>query len=126
MSFVNNQLTEVHSNEIAVGVGYRIKNLSFVIATNKSSKRFSSDLNIKADVGYRNNVTYLRRIDENNNQLSSGSKQFTFNFSADYMLSQSLQMRLYVNYNNNSPYITAQVPTASTSAGISLRFNLAQ
>jgi cell surface protein SprA len=126
MSFVNNQLTEVNSNEFIVGLGYRIKDLRFIIATGKKKKQFSSDLNIKVDVGLRDNITFLRRIDENNNQISSGSKQFTLNFSADYMLSQSLQFRMYVNYNGNNPYISAQIPTASTNAGISLRFNLAQ
>jgi cell surface protein SprA len=126
MSFVNNQLTEVNSNEFIVGLGYRINDLRFIIATGKKKKQFSSDLNIKVDVGLRDNITFLRRIDENNNQISSGSKQFTLNFSADYMLSQSLQFRMYVNYNGNNPYISAQIPTASTNAGISLRFNLAQ
>jgi cell surface protein SprA len=126
MSFVNNQLTEVNSGEFSIGLGYRIKDLRFVVASGGKKKQFSSDLNIKMDVGVRDNVTYLRRIDENNNQISSGSRQFTFNFSADYMLSQSLQFRMYVNYNGNNPYISAQIPTASTNAGISLRFNLAQ
>ncbi len=126
MSFVNNQLTEVSSKEFTIGLGYRIKDLRFVVQTGNNKRQFSSDLNLKLDVGMRDNITFLRRIDENNNQISSGSKQFTFNFSADYMLSQSLQFRMYVNYNGNNPYISAQYPTASTNAGISLRFNLAQ
>ncbi len=126
MSFVNNQLTEVNSNEISVGVGYRFKGLKFSIVTGGKKTNFNSDLNLKADFGIRDNVTFLRRIDNNNNQISSGSKQFTFNFSADYMLSKSLQLRFYYNWNSNNPYVSAQYPTASTSGGFSLRFNLAQ
>ncbi len=49
-----------------------------------------SDLNLKLDFGVRDNKTSLRRIDEDNNQVSAGSMQYTLNFSADYMLSQSL------------------------------------
>lgn len=126
MSFVNNQLTEVSSSEFTLGLGYRVKDLKFSITTGNSKKNFSSDLNLKLDVGLRDNITFLRRIDENNNQISSGARQMTFDFSADYMLSQSLQLRLYVNYNGNNPYISAQYATASTNAGFSLRFNLAQ
>jgi len=126
MSFVNNQLTEVNSNEISVGVGYRFKNIKFTIITGGKKNNFNSDLNIKADFGLRDNITFLRRIDDNNNQISTGSKQFTFNFSADYMLSKSLQLRFYYNWNSNNPYVSAQYPTASTSGGFSLRFNLAQ
>ncbi len=126
MSFVNNQLTEVNSNEISVGVGYRFKNIKFTIITGGKKNKFNSDLNIKADFGIRDNITFLRRIDDNNNQISTGSKQFTFNFSADYMLSKSLQLRFYYNWNSNNPYVSAQYPTASTSGGFSLRFNLAQ
>ncbi len=126
MSFVNNQLTEVNSNEISVGVGYRFKNIKFTIITGGKKNKFNSDLNIKADFGLRDNITFLRRIDDNNNQISTGSKQFTFNFSADYMLSKSLQLRFYYNWNSNNPYVSAQYPTASTSGGFSLRFNLAQ
>ncbi len=126
MSFVNNQLTEVNSNEVSVGVGYRFKGLKFSVVTGGKKTNFNSDLNLKADFGIRDNITFLRRIDNNNNQISSGSKQFTFNFSADYMLSKSLQLRFYYNWNSNNPYVSAQYPTASTSGGFSLRFNLAQ
>lgn len=87
---------------------------------------FNSDLNLKLDFGLRDNVTILRRIDELNNQISAGSKQYTLNFSADYMLSQSLQLRAYYNWTSNSPYVSSQFPNATTNAGFSLRFNLAQ
>ena len=126
MSFVNNQLTEVNSNELSVGVGYRFKNIKFAIVTGGKKTNFNSDLNLKADFGIRDNITFLRRIDDNNNQISSGTKQFTFNFAADYMLSKSLQIRFYYNWNSNNPYVSAQYPTASTSGGFALRFNLAQ
>ncbi len=126
MSFVNNQMTEVNSSEVSVGVGYRFKNIKFSVISGGKKSRFNSDLNIKADFGIRDNITFLRRIDDDNNQISAGAKQFTFNFTADYMLSKSLQLRFYYNWNNNTPYISSQYATASTSGGFSLRFNLAQ
>jgi len=128
MSFINNQITEIVGSEIVVGLGYRIKSIKFSMKSiNGGGKtNFNSDLNLKLDFGIRDNVTILRRIDELNNQISAGSKQYTLNFSADYMLSQSLQLRAYYNWTSNSPYVSSQFPNATTNAGFSLRFNLAQ
>ncbi len=129
MSFVNNQLTEVTGNKVVVGVGYRIKGLKFSIGSMSGaapSRKYSSDLNLKLDFGINDNKTTLRRIDEVNNQISAGSKQYTLNFSGDYMLSQSVQLRLYYNWTSSNPYVSSQMPNATTSGGFSLRFNLAQ
>lgn len=128
MSFVNNQLTEIVGNELVLGLGYRVKGLKFQMASfsGKASSRVGSDLNLKLDFGMRDNKTTLRRIDENNNQISAGSMQYTLNFAADYMLSQSLQLRAYYNWTSNNPYVSNQFPNATTSAGFTLRFNLAQ
>lgn len=128
MSYINNQLTEIIGSEIVVGLGYRVKNLKFSMSSinGGGKKNFNSDLNLKLDFGVRDNVTILRRIDEANNQISAGSKQYTLNFSADYMLSASLQLRLYYNWTSNNPYVSSQFPNSTTNGGFSLRFNLAQ
>ena len=128
LSFVNNQLTEINSKEIVVGLSYRIKGLKFSIKNFSSARprKYNTDLNLKLDVGIRNNKTVLRRIEEGNNQISAGTRQYTVNFSADYMLSQSLQLRAYFNMNSNNPYISTQLPNSATSGGFTLRFNLAQ
>ena len=128
MSFGNNQLTESDSKEIVSGMSYRLRGLKFSVGNfmGRRSKKYNTDLNLKVDVGIRDNKTILRRIDESTNQVSAGSKQFTLNFSADYMLSQSLQFRAYFNMNKNAPYISSQLANATTSGGFTLRFNLAQ
>ena len=129
LSFVNNQLTEVVGAEVVVGLGYRVKNLKFSIGSmtgGGKNKSYKSDLNLKVDFGIRDNKTTLRRIDEVNNQISAGTKQFTLNFAGDYMLSQSIQLKLYYNWVSSNPYVSSQMPNSTTSGGFSLRFNLAQ
>ncbi len=132
LSFVNNQLTEIDSKEVVVGLSYRMKGLHFSIGSfsgrrpSRKSRKYNTDLNLKMDFGIRDNKTILRRIDEANEQISAGAKQYTLNFSADYNLSQSLQLRAYFNWNNNNPYISSQLPNATTSGGFTIRFNLAQ
>lgn len=129
LSFVNNQLTEVVGAEVVIGMGYRIKNLKFTIGSMSGGgkkQNLKSDLNLKIDFGIRDNKTTLRRIDEVNNQVSAGTKQYTLNFASDYMLSQSIQLKLYYNWTSSNPYVSSQMPNATTSGGFSLRFNLAQ
>ncbi|MCD6091882.1 MAG: cell surface protein SprA, partial [Bacteroidales bacterium] len=65
LSFVNNQLTEVISQEYVVGVGYRLKGLKFNISSGGGNgrKQVNSDLNMKVDFSLRDNRTILRRID---------------------------------------------------------------
>ena len=129
LSFVNNQLTEVVGKELVIGMGYRIKNLKFTVGSMSGggkSKNYTSDLNLKIDFGIRDNMTVLRRITEVNSQISAGTKQYTLNFSSDYMLSQSIQLKFYYNWTSSNPYVSSQMPNSTTSGGFSLRFNLAQ
>lgn len=129
LSFTNNQMTEVKSNEYVIGLGYRVKDIEFFIksmtgGSNNERSRTSSDLNIKVDLSVKNNKTILRRIDEDIAQISAGRKMYTLNASADYSVSQRFNLRFYFNKNVNNPYISTQFPTANTEGGVSMTFTL--
>jgi cell surface protein SprA len=128
LSFVNNQLTEVRSNEFVTGVGYRFKNIRFSVRSMNGGpkKQLKSDLNVKLDVSVRDNKTVLRRIEENLNQISTGAMQVSINASADYMVSQKLVIRLFYESTITKPHLESQIPTSTTNAGVSLRFTLTQ
>ena len=129
LSFVNNQLTEVSSNEYIIGLGYRIKNVKFSIKTLGSKgtkKQMNSDINVKIDFSVRDNKTILRRLDQDIDQISSGQRVTSINFSADYMMSQKFTIRLYYDQILNRPHVASQYPNSTTSGGISLRFTLTQ
>ena len=128
LSFVNNQLTEMRSNELVIGTGYRFKSVPFKVRSMSTGKTVTmkSDLNIKLDFSIRDNKTILRRIEEVNNQISTGTRQTSINFSADYMLSQKLNVRFFYDQTISKPHVSQQIPTSNTNAGISLRFTLAQ
>ena len=128
LSFVNNQLTEMRSNEFVIGTGYRFKSVPLTVrslATGKKTK-LKSDVNVKLDFSIRDNKTILRRIEEKNNQISTGAKQISINASADYMVNQKLNIRLFYDQTISKPHVSAQIPTSNTNAGVSLRFTLAQ
>jgi cell surface protein SprA len=129
LSFVNNQLTEVTSNEFIIGFGYRFKDVEFnIMSIGGSGKktRLKSDLNIKIDFSIKNNKTILRRIDEVYNLVSSGQKVFSINTSADYMINQKLNIRIFYDQTVNNPYTSNQFKNSTSRGGISLRFTLAQ
>jgi len=79
----NVQITEINTNEWVIGIGYRFKDLSFDIRTGGQTKTIKSDLNLKADLSIRDNITILRRIVEEINQVSAGQKVISINLSAD-------------------------------------------
>jgi cell surface protein SprA len=128
LSFVNNQLTEMRSNEFVIGTGYRFKSVPFKVRSLATGKtvNLKSDLNVKLDFSIRDNKTILRRIEERDNQISTGTRQISINASADYMISQKLNIRLFFDQTISKPHVSAQIPTSNTNAGISLRFTLAQ
>ena len=129
ISFSNNQLTEINGREIVVGAGYRIKGLSFNISslTGSSGKRtVSNDLVLKLDIGFKKDKTTLRRIDENNCQVSAGQNRINIYLTGDYQFSTRLSAQAFFKRDMNSPFVSTSYPTATTFAGVMFRFNLAQ
>jgi len=128
-SFANNQLTEVSSSEYIVGLGYRIKgiklNFSGVLGGGKKAKT-KSDLNLKLDFSIRKNMTTLRRVDQDINQISVGQQVMNINFTADYNLSQKFNVQFYFKKDINTPYVSNQYRTSNTQGGLALRFSLSQ
>jgi cell surface protein SprA len=128
-SMANKQLTDLTTDEIIIGLGYRIKDVSFTMSAMGGGGRktkITSDLDIKVDFSIRNNRTVLRRVDENIDQVSSGQKVFSINSSIDYMLSKSVSLRLFFDKIINNPFVSNQYRNSTTKGGISIRFSLAQ
>jgi cell surface protein SprA len=128
LSFSNNQLTEVNSEEFIIGAGYRFKEvpITFSGSGGGSGRTFKSDLNLKADFSIRNNKTVLRSIDTDLNQISAGQQVVSIVTSIDYQLSQSLMLRFFFDKIINNPYLPSQYRNSTTKGGFSLRFSLAQ
>lgn len=126
LSFVNNQLTEATNNEIVIGVGYRFKDVKLNLSSGGRKQQLKSDLNIKADVSVRDNKTVLRRLDEQINQISTGSRIVSINTSADYVINQRFNIRLFFDKSITNPFVSNQFNNSTTNAGVSLRFTLAQ
>ena len=129
MSFSNNQLTEVNGREFVIGAGYRIKGLTFNVISltgGGNKKTVKNDLVLKVDLGFKHDKTTLRRVDEDNNQVSAGQNRVNIYVTADYQFSTRLSAQAFFKRDMNTPFISTSFPTATTFAGLSIRFNLAQ
>jgi cell surface protein SprA len=128
LSFANNQLTEVNGQEIVIGGGYRIKNLSFNIVPIGGGKpqNIKNDLVLKLDIGLKKDITILRRIDENNNQVSAGQHKINFYLTADYNFSQRLSAQAFFKYDLTIPEVANTFRNSTTYGGVTIRFSLAQ
>lgn len=125
LSLANTQLTEVSGREIVVGGGYRVPKLPLKFMKKvMRGKVPMSDLNIRADVSFRNNQTIIRKSVENINVLTAGQNIFSIKTSVDYQLTQQLQIRFFCDRIMTNPLISSSFKTANTNAGISLRFML--
>jgi cell surface protein SprA len=125
LSFANNQLTEVTSSEYTVGLGYRFTQMDLIIKTKNSQQAYSNDLNLRADLSLRKNRTILRKLDEDDNQITAGQSALSIKTTADYMLSDRFQMRLFFDKIINTPFTSLSFPTSNTNLGVSFKFTLA-
>jgi cell surface protein SprA len=124
LSLTNLQLTEVRGTEYVVGSGYRFKNVKFPISIGAGKPK--SDLNLRADLSWRQNNTVIRKLQEEQNQVTAGQNILSIKTSADYTLSQRLNVRAFYERVINRPVISTSFPSTNTNFGISLRFTLAQ
>ena len=126
LSLANNQLTETNSNELVIGAGYKFNNVQFIIKSAGGEKKFKSDLNLRADLSIRDNKTIIRRLTDEPDQPSQGQNIVTIKISADYMLSDRFNLRMFYDRIVNTPLVPTSYPTANTNIGFSVRFTLAQ
>jgi cell surface protein SprA len=125
LSLANNQLTETNSNEYVVGTGYRIKDVEFKMFSGGRGKKISSDLDLKLDLNIRNNKTVIRKVIEDEEQITMGQRIISIKFSADYVLNQRLNIKVFYDRVVTNPFISTTFPGAITNGGFSLRFTLA-
>lgn len=123
LSLDNNLLTESSGEEYILGMGYRIKDLQF--RTNIGGRRstLKGDLNLKADLSYRNNITVLRNLEIDNNQVTAGQTLWSIKVTADYALSRNLTGLFFYDHNFSKFAISTAFPQTSIRSGITIRYN---
>ena len=119
------QLTEGHTSEFVVGAGYTIKNLNFITKKKDGGqKKVSNDLKLQVDVSYKDVKMLLRKIDEGITQASSGNKVLAIKISADYVLSQKINLQLFYDHQGTTPLISSSYPVKADNVGLNIKLML--
>ncbi len=124
LGLTSKTITEIAGREIVVGTGYRLKDLSLGKKLMIKGKPIKSDLNIKVDLSFRKNETVMRRIVEQVSQSTGGTNIISIKVSADYVINERINIKLFYDRIINKPVISNSFPTTNTNAGISLRLTL--
>lgn len=125
MSLIDFQLSETKSQEISVGGGMRFRDVTIntpIFGLNK----YKSDVNIKLDVGVRDDYTTINRLDQRESRATRGQKVITFSPSVDYLLTKSVTLRFFVDRRQSIPYVSNAFPITTTRGGLMIRFLLGQ
>ena len=119
------QLTEGHTNEFVIGAGYTIKNLNFIAKKKDGGqKKVSNDLKLQVDVSYKDVKMLLRKVEEGITQASSGNKVFAIKISADYVLSQKINLQLFYDHQGTTPLISSSYPVKADNVGLNIKLML--
>jgi cell surface protein SprA len=124
LSLTNNQITELKGSEITIGLGYRFQKVTFPWKIGK--KKPVSDINARIDFSLRNNKTVIRKIDQNQTQVTAGQQYISIKASADYILTKQFTLRFYYDRVMTSPFISTSFPTMNQNVGFAIRVNLFQ
>ncbi len=144
LSMTSQQITETRSNDIVIGLGYKITGLDLFAPKKKvkkgkgggkssegkgsssaSNRGFSNDLNIRFDISFRDQSALNRDIITTLTQATGGNKAVQVSFSAEYALSRYLTLSAYYDRQMNKPLLTSSsYPITTQDFGINLKFIL--
>ncbi|WP_298882566.1 cell surface protein SprA [uncultured Polaribacter sp.] len=124
MNFNNSTLTDIKGTEYIFGMGYVFKDVKFNTRFTGKKQSLKGDINLRADVSLRDNLTQIRSVEEDNNQISGGQKLFSIKFTADYRLSSNLTASFYYNHQTSKYAISTTFPRQAINGGFNIIYNL--
>ena len=135
LSLSNYTLSEDYGSEFIVGFGYIFKDFKIKVRYQGNQKTLKGDLNIRGDFSLRDNETRIRRygemfasgnqgstIAEDYSQITGGQRIMSFKLSADYNISQNLNLRFYWDQMMSEYKISTAFPISQIRAGFSATF----
>lgn len=121
LSLIDYQVAERSGTEYVFGLGYRARGIKLPFSI-FGVRRLKNDLNIKVDVGYRDDVASNTYMAQNVRQFTGGQKVISISPSIDYILSDQLTLRFFYDRRQSIPYVSSSYPITTTRAGVTLRF----
>ena len=153
LSMTSVQINESRSNDIVIGMGYKISDFRlFGAGASRKIKKaqggsrakkaddaktassgssagkksgVNHDLNLRLDISLRDQAAITRDIATCTSAASSGNSAFKMSFMADYTLSRLLTLSAYYERQTNTPLLSSSsYPTTTHDFGLSMKFSL--
>lgn len=122
LGLVNQTLTEDANTEYVVRLGYIVRNFRLGMANTRGSRGKGSDLNIRGDISLRDSKTSIMNILLNDSQVTGGQKLMNIKISADYNVSENLNLRIFYEQMTSKYKISTAFPLSTIRAGLSATF----
>ncbi|HRP88789.1 MAG TPA: cell surface protein SprA [Edaphocola sp.] len=121
LSLIDFQVSETKSSTFEFGLGYRVRGLLLPFSV-FGVRELKNDLNIRCDIGFRNDFTTTTYIAQNEKKATMGQRVLTLMPTADYIINDNLQLQLYVDYKKSNPWVETSFPLRSTRAGVRVTY----
>ncbi|MBA3828372.1 MAG: cell surface protein SprA [Taibaiella sp.] len=125
LSLIDYQVAETQSTEYVIGAGYRVRNVRLPYPI-FGITRLKNELNIKLDIGLRDDISSNNYLAQNLSVVSRGQKVLRISPSIDYIVNPRLTLHMFYDRQQTIPYVSNSYPITTTQAGITLRFIFAQ
>ena len=126
----NYQITETKTRGVVIGVGYKFDDVPnpFLKTYGKLPIKMlkKTDFLVRCDVNIRENSTVIRKMVEQQNQVTAGQRLISIKLSGDLEVSDKMTLRMFYDQQINQPKVSTSFATTNISSGIALRFNLTQ
>ena len=118
------QLIENNTKGFTLGASYKIANFNQVLKLKTKQQNVSNDLTINFNIKMSNNTALIRKIDSNTAQPTSGTRTWSANFQADYVVSKRITMGAFFDYTANTPLVSNSYPTTTSNYGLKINMSL--
>lgn len=121
------QVVETTSKQFTIGAGYKIADFNKILKIGSKQGGVSNDLSLNLDFSLANNQALIRRIETAYTQATNGSRTFSLNFMANYVLSKRITLSAFFDHQINTPLVSnTSYPTTNSNYGVAVNVSLAR
>ena len=128
------QLVEAATKSFSLGGSYKIANFNQVLKIKSKQQNVNNDLTINLNVKMSSNSSLIRKwravdgtnsIEQDLAQPTNGTRTWSINCTANYVMSKRITVGAYFDYQSNMPLVsTSSYPTTSSNYGLSINMSL--
>lgn len=119
------QLVDANSKSFVVGGSYKIANFNQVLKIKSKQQNVNNDLTLNMNVKMSDNTSIIRKIDTNTAQATNGTRSWSFNFTANYVVSKRITMGAFFDMQTNTPLVSNNAyPTRNSNYGLTINMSL--